>query len=179
MNIGLLILRLVVGAFVAAHGIQKMTHLWGGGGLSASTEEFRNDGFAGGAATALLAGVTQIGAGALLVLGLLTPLAAAGVAGVMTVAATVKLRHGFWSPHDGYEYPALLTVMAIVTAWTGPGRYSLDAAAGLTRYWTTWPAVAATVAGLGAALLLRLVLHRPQSVASQPKTPVKAEGKLA
>jgi putative oxidoreductase len=179
MNTGLLILRLVVGGFVAAHGLQKMTHLWGGGGLAASTAEFRNDGFAGGVATALLAGVTQIGAGALLVLGLLTPLAAAGVAGVMAVAATVKLRHGFWVQSDGYEYPAFLTAMAVALAWAGPGRYSLDAVAGLTRYWTTWSASAATVAGLGAAALIRLVLHRPQSPAGRPATSVTAEGMSA
>jgi putative oxidoreductase len=172
MDVGLLIIRLVAGGFVAAHGVQKLTYLWGGGGLTASIEEFRNDGFIGGWATALLAGGTQVGAGIGLAAGLLTPLMAAGVTGVMTVAVTVKLPKGFWAQHDGYEYPAFLALTAIAIAWTGPGRYSLDAIAGLTRHWTTWPAVAATVIGIGAALAMRLALHRPQLAA-------KTEGRLA
>jgi hypothetical protein len=68
--------------------------------------------------------------------------------------------------------PAFLALTAIAIAWTGPGRYSLDAVAGLTRDWTTWPAVAATVIGIGAALAMRLALHGPQLAA-------KTEGRLA
>jgi putative oxidoreductase len=163
MNTGLLILRLLVGGFVAAHGVQKLTYFWGGSGLIGSSEQFRNDGFTGGLLTALTAGATQVGGGVLLMLGLLTPLATAGVAGVMTVAVAVKRPKGFWSQHDGYEYPAFLALAAIALAWTGPGGFSLDRAAGIAHYWNSWAAIAATVIGIGAALLVRLFLHRPQA----------------
>lgn len=47
MNLGFLIQRIVLGGFVAAQGIQMMTHVWGGGGPATTTREFRDDGFAG------------------------------------------------------------------------------------------------------------------------------------
>jgi putative oxidoreductase len=160
MNVGLLVLRAVLGAFVAAHGIQKLSRFWGGEGIAVSAAEFRADGFRGGLLTALMAGGTQIVAGFALIAGLLTPAAAAGVLGVMTVATTVKLKVGFWSQDGGFEYPLLLAILAVVVAWTGPGDYSLDHLIGFTGSWSYWVSGAATVAGVGAALLLRLVLHR-------------------
>src|SRR4051794_22757247 len=39
-DIGLLLVRLTLGAFVAAHGVQKLTHFWGGTGLAGSVAEF-------------------------------------------------------------------------------------------------------------------------------------------
>jgi hypothetical protein len=90
-----------------------------GGGLAAATREFRDDGFAGGAITAVIAGGTQIAAGFGVALGLLTPLAGAGIIGVMTVAAKVKLTVGFWSQDGGYEYPLFLALLADPA---GPGR---------------------------------------------------------
>ena len=167
VDLGLLVLRLVLGGFVAAHGIQKLTYWWGGTGLVGSTAEFRADGFMGGVWTALLAGLTQVGAGALLVLGLLTPAAAAGIIGVMTVATTVKVRVGFWSQDGGFEYPLFLALLGVGLSWTGPGGWSLDRVVGLTGYLAdhdvaTWVSLAATVLGIGAALLLRVVLHRDE-----------------
>lgn len=52
----MLILRLLVGLLVASHGVQKVSSHLGGSGLEGGTEEFRNDGFRGGALTALAAG---------------------------------------------------------------------------------------------------------------------------
>lgn len=163
MNTGLLVLRLVVGLLVAAHGIQKLTYRLGGEGLPGSIAEFAGDGFRGGLLTALAAGITQVGAGALLAVGLLTPVAGAGVIGVMLVAASTKIPHGPWAPHDGYEYPLLLAVLGGVLAWTGPGAWSLDHVAGLTP----WPvAVAAITTGVGvlSAVGTRVALHRPASL---------------
>jgi putative oxidoreductase len=159
MDIGLLVLRLALGTFVAGHGIQKLTHHWGGGGLSASSAEFRHDGFAGGRITALFAGTVQVGAGILLVLGLATPLASAGVLGVMVIATGVKIRVGFWSQDGGFEYPLILSLLAVAVAWTGPGSLSLDRLIGIQGLpW--WVAAVATVAGLAGAGLLRLALYR-------------------
>lgn len=164
LDIGLLVVRVALGGFVAAHGLQKLTYWAGGTGLAGSTQEFRDDGFLGGIWTALLAGVTQVGAGALLVIGLATPAATAGVIGVMTVATSVKLSVGFWSQDGGYEYPLLLALLGIALTWTGPGDLSLDRLVGLNGVLTgdvaVWFSSAATAVGLGAALLLWLALHR-------------------
>ncbi|WP_327279303.1 MULTISPECIES: DoxX family protein [unclassified Streptomyces] len=164
MDTGILILRLLVGLLVAGHGVQKVSSHLGGKGLDGGTEEFRADGFRGGAFTALAAGGGQIGSGLLLAAGLLTPLAATGTIGVMTVALTVKWRHGLWVQNDGYEYPLVLISTAAALAATGPGAWSLDASLGLTPYPLWWAALA-LVAGLGSGLLTRLVLYRPPAPA--------------
>jgi putative oxidoreductase len=160
VDTGILILRLLVGLLVAGHGVQKVSTHLGGRGLEGGAEEFRADGFRGGVLTALAAGGGQIGSGLLLAAGFLTPLAATGVIGVMTVALTVKWRHGLWVQNDGYEYPLVLIGAAAALAATGPRAWSLDAALGLTPYPLWWAALA-VVAGLGSGLLTRLVLHRP------------------
>ncbi|MFE9136593.1 DoxX family protein [Streptomyces sp. NPDC007355] len=165
MDTGLLLLRLLVGLLVAGHGVQKISSHLGGRGLDGGTEEFRADGFRGGALTALAAGGGQIGSGLLLAAGFLTPLAATGAIGVMTVALTVKRRHGLWVQNDGYEYPLVLIGTAAALAATGPGAWSLDAALGLVPYPLWWAALA-LVAGLGSGLLTRLVLHRPPAPAT-------------
>ncbi|MGA5192952.1 DoxX family protein [Streptomyces exfoliatus] len=164
MDTGILILRLLVGLLVAGHGVQKVSSHLGGKGLEGGAEEFRADGFRGGVLTALAAGGGQIGSGLLFAAGFLTPLAATGVIGVMTVALTVKWRHGLWVQNDGYEYPLVLVGTAAALAATGPGAWSLDAVLGLTPYPLWWAALA-LAAGLGSGLLTRLVLHRPAPAA--------------
>ncbi|WP_225823505.1 DoxX family protein [Streptomyces naphthomycinicus] len=168
MDAGLLILRLVAGLLIAGHGVQKVSFRLGGHGLAGGTEEFRNDGFRGGRLTAVVAGASQIGAGLFLTAGLLTPLAAMAAMGVMTVAGTVKRPKGLWVQNDGYEYPLVLVVVSVALALTGPGRWSLDRALGITP-WPVWIAVAAIVIGPASGLLTRLVLHRaPTAVERKP-----------
>lgn len=161
-DLGLLILRLVTGLLLAGHGVQKVSFLLGGEGLAGGIEEFRRDGFRGGAITALAAGATQIGAGLLLALGAFTPLAAAGAAGVMTVALTVKWRNGLWVQHDGYEYPLVLITTSLALALTGPGRWSADHVLHLLP-WPPWP-MAAAAAGIAGGLAVRALLHHPTAV---------------
>ncbi|MFF2781028.1 DoxX family protein [Streptomyces sp. NPDC058052] len=165
MDTGILILRLLVGLLVAGHGVQKVSSHLGGGGLEGGAEEFRADGFRGGVLTALAAGGGQIGSGLLLAAGFLTPLAATGTIGVMTVALTVKRSHGLWVQNDGYEYPLVLIGTAAALAATGPGAWSLDALLGLTPYPSWWAALV-LAAGLGSGLIARLVLHRPAAPAN-------------
>ncbi|MFC9336970.1 DoxX family protein [Streptomyces sp. NPDC057020] len=165
MDTGLFILRLLVGLLVAGHGVQKVSRHLGGKGLEGGTEEFRADGFRGGALTALAAGGGQIGSGLLLTAGFLTPLAATGVVGVMTVALTVKRHNGLWVQNDGYEYPLVLIGTAAALSATGPGAWSLDAVLGLTPYPSWWAAVV-LAAGTGSGLLTRIVLHRPTARAA-------------
>ncbi|MFD9064481.1 DoxX family protein [Kitasatospora purpeofusca] len=164
MDTGLLILRLATGLLIAGHGIQKVSFRLDGSGLAGGTEEFRHDGFRGGTLTALAAGAGQIGSGLLLAAGALTPLAAAGAAGVMTVALTVKWPHGLWVQKDGYEYPLVLIVVATVLALTGPGRYSVDQALGLAP-WAAWWVAVTLLGGVGSGFAVRALLHRPEPVA--------------
>ncbi len=83
VNIAALVLRLVVGGTMIAHG---WNHAFGGGKLPGTARWFESIGIRPGRVHALFATVTELGAGALLVAGLLTPLAAAGVVGTMVVA---------------------------------------------------------------------------------------------
>ncbi|MFF7474527.1 DoxX family membrane protein [Streptomyces sp. NPDC008092] len=156
---GLLILRLLAGLLIAGHGVQKVSFRLGGKGLVGGTEEFRHDGFRGGRLTAVVAGGSQIGAGLFLAAGLLTPLAAMAAMGVMTVAGTVKWPKGLWVQNDGYEYPMVLVVVSVALSLTGPGRWSVDHALGLTP-WPLWLVLAAIVIGPTSGLLTRAVLHR-------------------
>lgn len=174
MNAGLLVLRLVTGLLIAGHGVQKVSFRLGGHGLAGGTEEFRHDGFRGGRLTAIVAGASQIGAGLFLTAGLLTPLAAMAAMGVMTVAGTVKRPKGLWVQNDGYEYPMVLVVVSAALALTGPGRWSLDQALGITP-WPLWVVLPAIVAGPVSGLLTHVVLHRPPTATERKRYAQAAE----
>jgi putative oxidoreductase len=153
VDAGLLIIRVLVGVVFAGHGFQKLFGWFGGGGLTATAGWFKSLGFGDGRTAAVMAGATEIAGGLGLAAGFLTPLAAAGVIGVMTVAAyqnaTTK---GFWSAGGGWELNYYLIAVALGLATAGPGAFSLDAALG----WTVdglWPGLAALGLGVGLGTL--------------------------
>ena len=78
---------------------------------------------------------------------LATPAAGAAIAGTMVVASSMLAPKGFFATRGGYEYPAVLAVVGLSTALTGPGSLSLDEATGhrLDRGWMRVAAVAAVV----------------------------------
>lgn len=163
---GLLTLRVVLGGLLTAHGLQKMTRWLGGSGLAAGAEEFRSDGFRGGQFTALAAGMGQTGGGLLLTVGLLTPLAVGAVAGVMTVAVTVKYPHGLWVQNDGYEFPLVIVVSMASIGLAGPGAWSLDQMVG-----ADWPASVGLVGcalGVLGGLATRRILWRENGQSEIP-----------
>lgn len=160
IDLGLLALRLVLGLFLTGHGLQKISHWFGGEGLDGGSREFAADGFRGGRLTALAAGGGQILAGLLFTFGALTPVAAATASGVMVVALTVKAAKGLWVQHDGIEYPLVLVVASIALGLTGPGAWSADALLGLADL-PVWIGLSAGAAGVAGGTLVRLVLHRP------------------
>lgn len=161
-SVGLLFLRVVIGLTLAAHGWNKF---FGGGKISGTAKWFDSMGMKpNGRIHALLAASTEVGAGVLLALGLLTPFAAAGFVGVMLVAAwTVHRPNGFFSVNDGYELNMVLAVVPVGIAMIGPGRYSLDWAIGLDLSFRPWLAVAiAAILGLGSGIGLLVGFWKPE-----------------
>jgi putative oxidoreductase len=155
MSIGLLLLRLVVGFTLAAHGAQKLFGWFGGYGLDATGQAFESLGFHPGRRHAFRAGLVETGGGVLLALGLLTPAAAAAVFSLMLVAAvSVHVKKGFFITSGGYEYNLVLGIAGLTLAFTGPGAVSLDAVFGLTTSGSAW-GLSAFVAGVvGGAIQL-------------------------
>lgn len=128
-DLGLLILRLVVGLTFAAHGAQKAFGWWSGpnfAGWRAGVERMglRPPGF-----WALVSTAAELGGGGLLAVGLLTPLAAAAlIAQSVVIIGLVHLPKGFWNAKGGIEFALSLAAGAAALAGTGPGSVSLDAA---------------------------------------------------
>src|SRR3954470_1038401 len=129
---GLFIIRIVLGGLLFAHGTQKLFGWFGGYGLDGTGGFFEQVGHRPGRTMAALAGLSEAGGATLLVLGLLTPLGAAMVIGVMVVASvSVHGDKGLWATNGGYELPLTNAVIAGSLAFTGAGSFSLDNALGL------------------------------------------------
>jgi putative oxidoreductase len=161
MGIGLLILRVVVGLTLAAHGAQKLFGWFGGPGLKKTASALEGLGFVPGLRNAVMAGLTEAAGGLLLALGLATPAAAALVFAVMVVAGvSAHLKQGFFVQNRGYEYTLMLGVAGLSAAFTGPGPLSLDRLLGLSFAGARW-GVAAFVAGLAGAAFQLATRRRP------------------
>src|SRR3954471_17519752 len=105
MNLALFTIRLVVGLTVASHGAQKLFGAFGGHGIEGTAAYFEGIGLRPGRLQAWLAGLSEFFGGLLIALGLVTPVGAAAVIGVMTVAVlTVHLPNGFFITERGFEY---------------------------------------------------------------------------
>ncbi|MHB8219647.1 MAG: DoxX family protein [Acidimicrobiales bacterium] len=168
-DLALLILRVGLGAVFLAHGIN---HIFGGGKIPGTGRWFESLGMKPGVLHAWTASLTEIGAGALLVLGLLTPLGGAGVVGVMLVAwITNHLRNGFFifRPGEGWEYVMTLTLLGIVVATLGPGAWSIDGHVPALQHLWGWAGLGIALgAGGGGAALLLLGFWRPKKPADSP-----------
>ena len=132
--IAALLLRLVVGGTMIAHG---WNHAFGGGRIAGTARWFESMGVRPSLLNALAATVTEFGAGVLLVIGLLTPLAAAAVIGTMVVAlVTAHIRNGFFIFRlgQGYEYVLMIIVVALALGTLGGGQWSADHLIGIDRH---------------------------------------------
>jgi putative oxidoreductase len=166
LNAVLAAVRFFLGAMIFAHGYNKVFR---GGGISGTASWFDSIGMRPGRLNAMLAAGAEMGIGVLLVAGLLTPFASAGIIALMTVAiVTVHWKNGFFvfNRGQGIEYCLAVIVLALVPATAGPGRASLDY---LLRHqpvfkWANDPGhglLVALVVGAGAALLQMALLYRP------------------
>lgn len=170
MELGLLVLRVVVGAIFIGHGSQKLFGLFGGHGLSGTAGFFDQIGLRPSRVHAVFAGVAETTGGLLLALGLLTPLAAVLLTAVMTAAIlTVHLRNGLWVTANGYEYNLVLIAAVFALAAVGAGDWSLDNALDLDVAGTGWALGAlglGLLGGVGAALSSRF--QRTEQPTAQP-----------
>ena len=151
-DLGLLVLRLVIGGVMLAHGLQKFG-LLGGPGLEGITGFFAKLGFRPAQAWAPLVALVETVGGVFLVLGLLTPVAGLLIGADLLVAIVVVHWPRFWSQDGGLEFPLPIAAGAIALALVGPGAWSLDAALGLQLTDVALLALAA-VAAVGAIVAI-------------------------
>ncbi len=159
VSFGLLVLRVVVGLIMAAHGAQKLLGWFGGYGLRGTGEFFVQLGFQPGPAFAAAASISEIISGLLVTLGFLGPIGPALMFSVMIVAAmTVHWEHGLFAANNGIELPLLYGASAFALALTGFGQYSFDSLLGIGGHLPltdTWVALTIGVIGGFANLALR------------------------
>jgi putative oxidoreductase len=166
MAVGLLILRGVVGALVAGHGAQKLFGLFGGDGIEGTAGFMESLRYRNGRVAAIAAGVAETVGGLLLILGFLTPLAAAGVIGVVAVAFVTNHRDAgffvFHRPTEGWEYLMVLAAACVAIGPIGPGEWSLDDAFGILDDLDGWTGFLLTaLVGFGGAAAFLAAFYRP------------------
>jgi len=133
MDTGILIVRLVVGLYVAGHGAQKLFGWFGGPGLDATVGAMGSRlGFRPARLWATSLSAAEVVGGVLMALGLLGPLGPIAVAGTMLGAAVFgHWSNGPWAAKGGYELAATNLAVALAVALVGVGSFSVDAWLGL------------------------------------------------
>jgi putative oxidoreductase len=165
LSFGLLLLRVVIGGTMFSHGAQKLFGWFGGGGPRGTAGSFGKMGFRAPLVMALLAGLGECG-GVAFAAGFLTPLAALGIAVVMINAiSVVHWPNGFFNGKGGIEFPLTLLTVAVATAATGPGRFSLDRAFGWDDNLSgTWWGVGVLAAAVAISFVTVTVLRKSEQL---------------
>ena len=166
VSLALLVFRVAVGIVFLAHGIN---HIFRGGKIAGTGRWFESLGMKPGIVHAWLASLTEVGAGAMLLLGLLMPLAGAGVIGTMLVAwITNHRKNGFFifRPGEGYEYVMTLTFAGLALGIVGGGEWSLDHAIWDTDLVGVTGLLITLIVGVGGAALLLAACWRPPAKAA-------------
>ena len=132
-DLGLLVLRVVVGLVVAMHGLMKLGWVGQGGSVAGTGGWFESIGLRPGLFWALVATLAEAGGGILMALGLGGPIGSGLVAADMLVVSVVAhLPKGFWAQNGGWEFPLPLAAAGFAVALLGNGAWSLDSLLGLT-----------------------------------------------
>lgn len=146
MRVGRLATRVLVGGLFVGHGTQKLNGWFGGPGLEGTDGMMEAINMRPARRNSIAAGVTETAGGALLAVGLATPLACGALIGTMiTAIRKVHFANGPWSANGGWEYNAVLTAALVALAEGGPGEFSFDHARGKDHSGAKW--------GLGALAL--------------------------
>ena len=162
-DIGLLILRFAVGGAFVGHGLQKVFGLWDGPGIGGFARVLDGYGYQQSTTLAWVTGITEFLAGAFVVLGVVTPLAAAGLVAIMINTVLLKFGNGFFvgSPAGGnaIELDVVLGMAAAAIVFTGPGHIALDNGRAWHRRPASW-GVLALIVGIAAGVLVYVLLRR-------------------
>ena len=127
-DIALLLVRAIVGVTFLLHGLDKFND------LSGTQQFFDGIGIPMPDVMAPVVATLEVAGGIALILGALTPVFALGLACNMLVAAlTAHIDNGFFVADGGYELVLLLGVACTGLVIAGAGRFSVDAAARLSR----------------------------------------------
>lgn len=148
LDLGLLILRVVLGLLLMGHGSQKLFGWFGGKGMAGTMGMVRSMGMRPVQFWGIMAALSEFGGGLLTFLGFLWPLGPLGVIAAMSVAIVQASKKGFWAAQGGFEFPLMLLAGGLALSLTGPGAYSLDGALG-----TALPEPAALFIGLALVVL--------------------------
>jgi putative oxidoreductase len=160
MSVAKLAARGLIGGLFVGHGTQKLLGWFGGPGMAGTQSMMESLGMHPTRRNALAAGVTETAGGALLALGLGTPLASASLIGAMTTAIRqVHAPNGPWVSKGGWEYNAVLIAALTVLAEQGPGAASLDHALGTERSGPAW-GLGALALGVAASFATVEIAHR-------------------
>jgi len=167
ISIALLMIRIVIGVTIAAHGYGKFFR---GGKIPGTAGWFDSMGMKPGKLHAYMAASTEVGGGLMFAAGLLTPLAAASIVALMFVAAwTVHRKNGFFIVGDGWEYNFVLAAMAVAVAVAGAGRYSLDNSLNVVDDLDGWSGLIIAVGiGLGSAIGQLAIFFHPPTPDNEP-----------
>ncbi|MDU0478473.1 DoxX family protein [Staphylococcus chromogenes] len=155
MDFGLFLLRLTTGAILLFQGLRTFFELGGAPGLNGLKEQYAS--YAFGDILSIAVPSMQLAAGVFLLLGLLTPVAAA----VATVVTAFNFLHevasqdnfSIMNPNDSVILAAVLCALALSLQFTGPGRVSLD----INRSWARRPLASSwilAVLGIAGAVAL-------------------------
>ena len=156
-------LRGVSGAVMLAHGIKHAR------GRAKTAAWFDSIGFRMPNVQWFASTANEIVVGLLLIAGLGTSFASAGLVAVLVVAfLTVHRSAGFWvtaRPDEGWEYVLVLAAVGLAIAIAGPGAFSLDAAIGIDDGLDGWVGAAFVAGGVAAAAAQMAVFFRPREAA--------------
>ena len=130
-DFGLFVLRLVVGALLAMRGLQKLFGLFGGPGINGFAQTLTDAGFEQAKVLAIAGGAIELVAGVMLIIGLATPIAAAGLLGLVALGIAIRLTGPDQVPllgdtARGLETPILYAAALFSLLFAGPGRWSMD-----------------------------------------------------
>ena len=159
LDLGMFLIRVVLGLIFAAHGAQKLFGWFGGYGLAGTGGFMETLGFRPGKRFATMAALGEFTGGLLFALGFLGPVGPAlMLSGMIVAMITVHRKNPFFVSTNGIEHPLMFATVAVGVALTGPGRYSLDEVLGDFRLLTpaaTWIVLAIGVIGALATLAMR------------------------
>lgn len=169
-NLVLLILRAWLGVMIFAHGADQLLRTIRGQGTA---NYYETVGIRPGKLHAWSLALTELVIAELLVAGLMTPVAAGVLGGLMLIAlVTDNRKKGFFvsDRSQGIEFVVTVGVAALALGAMSPGEWSLDNAVGLTFPFVPADAILATVlVAVGVAGIFLALFWRPQRTQAKPK----------